>query len=243
LRIDSEGVHYRELNDRVHAALRGGAREIILDSVRGQRYIGAGLNGRARLVINGVPGNDLAAFMNGANITVNGNAQDGVGNTMNAGTVVIHGDAGDVLGYSMRGGTIFVRGNAGYRTGIHMKEFENCRPVVVVGGKTMDYLGEYMAGGILMVLGLGSKDSSPVTNYVGTGMHGGSIYVRGRVESHQLGQEVGVEKVGDPTWLEIQSILSDYSRALGLEGLEFRRDEFIRLIPKTTRPYGQLYAY
>ena len=42
---------------------------------------------------------------------------------------------------------------------------------------------------------------------------------------------------------EVEDILCEYSRALNLEGLEFERDDFVRLIPKTTRPYGRLYAY
>jgi glutamate synthase domain-containing protein 3 len=243
VKIDAEGMYYRELNDRIHAALKEGAREIVLDNVRGQRYIGAGLDGGVQVVINGMPGNDLAAFMDGAEIVVKGNGQDGVGNTMNAGKVVIDGDVGDVLGYSMRGGQIFVRGNAGYRTGIHMKEFGECRPVVVIGGRAMDYLGEYMAGGILIVLGLDSPDSSPVGEYVGTGMHGGAIYIHGSVEPYQLGREVGVDQIDDSTWAEVEDILSEYSRALSLEGLEFERDDFVRLFPKTTRPYGRLYAY
>lgn len=37
--------------------------------------------------IEGVPGEDLAAFMDGPRIIVHNNAQDGVGNTMNSGQV------------------------------------------------------------------------------------------------------------------------------------------------------------
>ena len=76
-----------------------------LVNVNGQRYIGNGITGNdLRIEIDGVPGGDMAMFMNGPTIVTFGNAQDGVANTMNAGTVIIHGDAGDVLGYGMRGG-------------------------------------------------------------------------------------------------------------------------------------------
>ena len=85
MRIDANGIHYRELNERIHGALQHGERAFDLDNIRGQRSIGAGLNNGARITIHGVPGNDLGAFMNGAILTVNGNGQDGVGNTMNAG--------------------------------------------------------------------------------------------------------------------------------------------------------------
>lgn len=54
----------------------------------------------------------------------------------------------------MRGGEIYVRGNAGYRAGIHMKAYRDKRPVMVIGGRTGSFLGEYQAGGYIIVLGL-----------------------------------------------------------------------------------------
>ena len=110
------------------------------------------------------------------------NAQDGTGNTMNRGKVIIHGDSGDITGHSMRGGRIYVKGNAGYRVGIHMKSYRNNFPVVIIGGFVRDFLAEYMAGGLLIVLGLETDESGNVVgNFVGTGMHGGELYIRGTV--------------------------------------------------------------
>ena len=43
----------------------------------GQRFIGAGLGSR-EIIIDGVPGNALGAYLNGARIVVHGNAQDAV---------------------------------------------------------------------------------------------------------------------------------------------------------------------
>lgn len=103
MEIDAKNLHYRDLNDQIHQSLGHGAKEILLRNVNGQRYIGNGIRGNLKISIEGVPGNDLAAFMDGPSIIVNSNAQDAVGNTMNSGKVVIHGHAGDVLGYGMRG--------------------------------------------------------------------------------------------------------------------------------------------
>jgi hypothetical protein len=97
------------------------------------------------------------AFMDGPVVEVFGNGQDAIANTMNNGRIVIHGDAGDVLAYAMRGGALFVRGSVGYRVGIHMKAFRDLVPILVVGGTAKDFLGEYMAGGILAVLALDSE--------------------------------------------------------------------------------------
>lgn len=128
--------------------LHEGATEVLLKNVLGQRFIGAGLNKKGvRIFIEGIPGNDLGAFMDGPCLFVYGNAQDCVANTMSAGEVVIYGDAGDVTGYSMRGGRVFVKGDVGYRVGIHMKAWGDRMPVIVIGGKASDFLGEYMAGG------------------------------------------------------------------------------------------------
>jgi glutamate synthase domain-containing protein 3 len=154
-RIDSQGLHYRELNDMIRRLAEEGAREFQLDNVNGQRYLGTGLAyPDIKMVVNGVPGNDLASFMNGPEITINDNAQDTIGNTMNAGQVTVHGHAGDVLGYGMRGGRLFIKGSVGYRVGIHMKEYKKQVPVLIAGGTAGDFLGEYMAGGILALLGL-----------------------------------------------------------------------------------------
>ena len=243
MRIDAEGLHYQPLNSQVHAAAESGIEEFLLDNVRGQRYIGAGLNSGLRIMINGVPGNDLGAFMNGTQIVVNGNGQDGVGNTMNSGKIVIRGDAGDILGYSMRGGKIFVRGSVGYRAGIHMKAYKGRFPVVVIGGTARDYLGEYMAGGILVVLGLGSADAHAVGEYVGTGMHGGVIYVQGRLDPYQVGAEVGISNPDDSDWASLSGVLSEFCCGLGLAGLDRKPDGFVKLTPQSSRPYGMFYAY
>ncbi|RKY64807.1 MAG: hypothetical protein DRP99_01405, partial [Candidatus Latescibacterota bacterium] len=86
--------------------------------------------------------------------------------------IVIRGTPGNDLAAFMDGPRIFVRGDVGYRVGIHMKAYKDLFPVVVVGGRAKDFLGEYMAGGLLVVLGLDCGDEL-VGDFVGTGMHGG----------------------------------------------------------------------
>lgn len=242
--MDARGLGHRELNKRIRAALADGAREILLRNVCGQRYIGAGLRDDINIVVEGVPGNDLACFMDGPRIDVRGNTQDGVANTMSSGTVVVHGHAGDVLAYAMRGGRIFVRGDAGYRVGIHMKEYGARVPIVIVGGKAGDYFGEYMAGGTLVLLGLDHpKGARLAGDFLGTGMHGGQILLRGTVEDWQLGREVGRVELNDACWFELQRNLADFAREFALEENGFRREEFTRLMPVCHRPYGKIYVY
>jgi glutamate synthase domain-containing protein 3 len=247
IKIDADGLHYKVLNEKIHRAIRKGYRRIVLDNVCGQRYIGDGIRGDVEILINGTPGNDLAAFMDGPKIYVYGNAQDGVGNTMNEGLVVIHGDAGDITGHSMRGGRIYVRGDVGYRVGIHMKAYKNWFPVVIVGGTAKDFLGEYMAGGLLVILGLSKSGSDTksdiVGDFVGTGMHGGSIFIRGEVDERRLGKEVKITKPNEEDMKLLKRYLEEYCRFFSLDLGQILKKPFIKLYPYTHRPYGKLYAY
>ncbi len=244
MQIDAKGVYYKELNEEIRYAIDRGETEIELVGVNGQRYIGGGLRAEGVTIsINGVPGNDLASFMNGPRLVVNNNAQDGCGNTMNAGKIIIHGDAGDVLGYGMRGGRLYVRGDVGYRVGIHMKAYETHKPILVAGGIARDFLGEYMAGGVLVVLGMNGNGTPTVGNWCGTGMHGGKVYVRGGVEDHQLGREVRPFELDDEDQAELDEILEDYCGEMGLDLADVKSKPFVKLIPYSHRPYGKMYAY
>lgn len=239
IRIDAKDMHYRALNGRIRELVENGEAEIEVDNVCGQKFIGDGLRGKARLTINGTPGNDLAIFMDGPEIVVNGNGQDGIGNTMNSGKVIVHGNAGDVIGYAMRGGRIFIKGDVGYRVGIHMKAYEDSVPSIVIGGTASDFLGEYMAGGIIVVLGLNGGHAG---DYVGTGMHGGSIYVRGEPDEDSLGAEVVRSEPDARDISIIGRLVGEYCAHFGKDFDDIMRKPFLKLSPRSHRPYGSLYT-
>lgn len=243
--IECQSVYYKQVNEATRAAFAAGATTVRLMNVNGQRYIGTGVSGKnLRIEVHGTPGQDLAMFMNGTTVEVFGNAQDGVGNTMNEGTVIIHGAAGDVLGYGMRGGRVFIKGDVGYRVGIHMKAYESKRPVLIAGGKARDFFGEYMAGGLLVLLGLESRLEGPlVGGYVGTGMHGGEIFLRGEVEPWQCGKEVGVFEATEEDMSRLRPLLEEYCEAVGYDIGEVLSVPFTRIVPISHRPYGKLYTY
>ena len=240
--LDARGLSYRALNEQLDAAVTAGATAARLVNVYGQRYIGTNLQRRVRIDIEGVPGNDLGAFMDGPEIHVHGDAQDGCGNTMNSGLLAIHGSAGDILGHSMRGGAVFVRDDVGYRVAIHMKAYEDVRPTVVIGGTAQHFLGEYMAGGVLLVLGRRLPPGAiHPARYVGTGMHGGVIYLRGRPNQAFLGKEVGLAPITDADRALLGELVGQYNALFGLH--VSADDEYTKLIPQSKRPYGQIYAY
>jgi glutamate synthase domain-containing protein 3 len=244
MKIDAQGVYYRDLNNKIRAAVATGADKIELVNVNGQYFIGDGINRPVTITVNGVPGNDLGAFMNGATIVVRENGQDNIGNTMNAGKVIVHGHAGDVLGYGMRGGRIHILKDVGYRVGIHMKSYQENKPVLIAGGKAGDFFGEYMAGGILVLLGMFSDDpAKPKHGFrFGTGMHGGVIYVRGAVDESRLAREVGVFELTAEDENELNGYLQEYCKDFKLDMKDVLAERFVKILPRSRRPYGNLYC-
>ncbi|NLE29007.1 MAG: hypothetical protein GX629_04990 [Phycisphaerae bacterium] len=243
--IDAQGIYYAQVNEQIRDLVRRGENEITLTNVTGQRYIGGGIQSPdLKITVRGVAGEDLAAFMEGPTIEVMNNAQDGVGNTMNDGKIVIHGLAGDVVGYGMRGGKIFIRDDVGYRVGIHMKGFKDKQPVLVVGGCAGDFFGEYQAGGCLVLLGLtNSRKFSVVGDYCGTGMHGGVMYIRGGFKENYLGREVKHFDLTNADIAKLKPILEEFACIFGITEDIYDFHRYRKIIPVSTRPYGQLYAY
>lgn len=235
--IDAGRLDYAALNDAVR---RSGADCRILHCL-GQRFIGAGLSER-QITIEGVPGNALGAYLNGAQITVHGNAQDAVGDTMNEGRIVVYGSIGDAAGYAMRGGEIFVQGGAGYRAGIHMKEYGQKIPVMVIGGCAGSFLGEYQAGGIILVLGLNAQGKPVVHNFPCTGMHGGKLILRGDVSGLSFPGQV-TARPASPEDLElIEKYVKTYCELFGGDCESVMDAPFTVVSPDSSNPYKQMYV-
>ncbi len=238
MKISVGNTYYSEINEQIRNSSDS---EIILDEVYGQRYIGCGIKGK-QITINGTPGNALAAYMDGAEIVVNGNAQDATGDTMNDGKIVVYGNCGDTTGYGMRGGKIFVKGNAGYRVGIHMKEYKDQKPLIIIGGKTGDFLGEYQAGGILIVLGIGAE-GIPVGSFCGTGMHGGVIFLRSEQVPSDLPSQVMSTNATEQDKAQIEAYVQEFCLYFGYDKDEILKSNFIKLTANTKNPYKQLYTH
>ena len=243
IEIDASNLMHRALNENLRRAIISGNKEIRLKNVLGQRFIAAGLRDKVRIEIDGIAGNDLAVFMDGPEIYLHGNGEDGVGNTISGGKIAIFGNSGDLLGHSARGGKIFVRGDIGWRGGIHAKSYQDKFPVIIVGGRAGDYLGEYLAGGLIIVLGLTQSKKPLVGKFFGTGMHGGTMYFAGPISGAFPGREVSAVPFGDGDLKLIQPYLAEFSQDFHLDLSEILKIPFQTLISQTSRPYGRLYAY
>lgn len=234
--IQAKGTHYKVLDEAVRLCQDD---VVVLLGVNGQRYIGAGLTNKT-IAVQGTPGNALGAYLDGAFIEVFGNAQDATGDTMNDGTIVIYGSSGDATGYAMRGGMILVEGDAGYRAGIHMKEYDTKLPVIVIGGSAGSFLGEYQAGGVIVVLGIGKEHEMPVGNFCGTGMHGGRIILQCE-HTENLPAQVNVRRAASE---EVAPFIDVYCAAYPwVDAAELKGLPYVVLTPNTSNPYTQLYAH
>jgi glutamate synthase domain-containing protein 3 len=236
MNISAQNLDFTELNRRIRTATEN----VRIDDCFGQRFIGSAESDKT-ITINGTPGNALGAYLDGGIIEVNGNAQDAVGDTMNDGKIIIHGNAGDALGYAMRGGGIFVRDNAGYRTGIHMKGYQEKKPAIIIGGAVGSFLGEYLAGGLIVVLGIGS-DTVPVGNFTGTGMHGGKIFIRTDKKLTSLPAQVVAEIAEVDELQEIAPLISEFAGYFNMDAERLMKDRYYALKPNEKNPYHQLYT-
>ncbi len=226
-------MEYKQLNEEIRDAIADGENDFSLTEVYGQRYIGTALQSPVHIKIDGTPGNDMASFMDGCSIEVFGNAQDQTGNTMNDGEIIIHGRCGDATGYGMRGGAIFVRDSCGWRNGIHMKEYKEKRPVLVVGGDAGSFLGEYMAGGVILLLGKPGE-------YLATGMHGGVIYLANPIAAEDVNEQLVQEELDEYDKEFVANMLERYNSYFGTD--KSLTENFRRLRPKSSRPYGGMYT-
>ena len=220
MKITVGNLHFQILNNEIKNTKD---KYIEIENCLGQRYIASGLSEKS-ITIKGTPGNALGAYLDGADITVYGNAQD-------------------ATGYAMRGGKIFVQGSAGYRAGIHMKAYKDIVPVLVIGGCAGSFLGEYLSGGRIIVLGIGADGKVPAGNFLGSGMHGGKIYLRCTQKPQNLPKQVEVRKAGKEDMAEIKDDIAQYCRLFGYDEKELEAEPFYVLAPNTKNPYQQMYTY
>ncbi|MDR2266773.1 MAG: glutamate synthase [Christensenellaceae bacterium] len=236
MRIDANGIEYQKLN-RMIKDCEG---EVTIDNCIGQRYIASGSRGQ-KITIHGTPGNALGAYLDGSEITVYGNVQEATGDTMNAGSIVVHGSAGDGLGYAMRGGKIYIKESAGYRTGIHMKEYKSKKPVIIIGETAGSFLGEYLAGGLIVVLGLTAKGQL-IGNFPGTGMHGGKMFLRSENLPINFPPQISMSVATQSDLAEIEDYLKEFCTIFSINYSNIMKSKFKMLRPNNANPYHQLYV-
>ena len=161
---------------------------------------------------------------------------------MNEGKIIIHGNIGDAAGYAMRGGKIFVKGNAGYRAGIHMKAYKEKVPVMVIGGTAGSFLGEYQAGGVIVVLGLEATGKKIVGFFPCTGMHGGKMFLRSECKDMKFPSQVTARPADESDMKELKTYVTKYCDLFGYDMNEVLASPFTVVTPDSKNPYKQMYV-
>lgn len=240
--IEAGLERYEKVNDMIKAELLK-KNKVTVKDVNGQRYIGCALDAGKTVEVYGTPGNDMACYLNGGRVIVHGNCQDAVGNTMNGGEIIVHGHSGDAMGYGMRDGSIYIKNSVACRGGIHMKEFEEMKPVLVIGKNAGSFLGEYMAGGTIVLLGLGLKRGDKLFGtHCASGMHGGKIFVRGSFPKENLSANIKVVSLTKDDEKELTGYIKKYCKYFDADFDEIMSKPFKKLVPATSRPYANLYT-
>lgn len=238
IEMQAKGLDYQALNASLRAL---GAAQVAVHGVMGQRYLGCGMQDQC-LKLYGTPGNGLGQYLSGGTIEVFGSAQEATGDTMNAGEIIVHGRCGDAAGYGMRGGRILIRDEVGYRAGIHMKAYREHMPVMVVGRSAGSFLGEYLAGGLILVLGIGLDGHYPAGFFCGTGMHGGKIILRCDEAPQGLPEQVLVRGLSEADREEMRPHVEAYCRAFGGDAAGLLAKRYFVLTPNPEKGYHRLYT-
>jgi glutamate synthase domain-containing protein 3 len=76
-------------------------------------------------------------------------------------------------------------------------------------------------------------------------MHGGVIYIRGKVDKLQVAGQVDISEPGVEDRKLLDKFVGEFIESfpdLGLNKEEILKGDFIKLAPKSKRPYAKMYA-
>ena len=216
VRIDAKDLHYTPLNQQIRAAVAEGAKEIVIDNVLGQRFIGDGLRGDGvTITVNGVPGGDLAMFMSGPTIIVNGNA------TMHRATPWTR-ERSSSMGAPVTPSPTAC-GAAGLCPGQH--RLPGRHPYETIPGETPDPRCRRIGPGIPRRIHGRRTPHCPWLNSItpvsergiGSGIHGGEIIIRGTVDEKNLGVGAKQQPITSKEREAIMPIIMDFAQVFGID--------------------------
>ena len=208
--IDCQDLTTREINQRIHALIDDGVREIAVDNPDARHALVPGIKAdNVTVNFHGPVGWYAAGMNDGLGVRVQGNCGWGVAECMMRGRIEIHGNAGSGAAASIRGGLVYVAGDTGARAGIAMKG-----GTLIVGGSVGINSGFMMQAGRIIICGSAADG-------LGDSMYAGTIYVAGQA------QALGADAVEHPIDQEDKAMLVDALSPYGIDSqkLNFRRIE------------------
>jgi glutamate synthase domain-containing protein 3 len=208
--VDCQGLTTREINQKIHALIADGVREITVDNPDARHALVPGIKAEGVTISFRGPVGWYAAGMNdGLNVRVQGNCGWGVAECMMRGRVEVHGHGGSGAAASIRGGLVYVQGDTGARAGVAMKG-----GTLIVGGSVGYMSGFMLQAGRIIICG-------DAADGLGDSMYAGTIYIAGRAEA------LGADAVEHPLDEEDKKMLAETLTPFGIraEQLPFRRIE------------------
>jgi len=125
-----------------------------------------------------------------------------------------------------------------------MKQYMEKKPVLVIGGNARAFLGEFMAGGLIVLLRLDQKEPEPFAEMsLASGIHGGAIYIRGPVEKWTLGIGAAAREATAEDLLVITPYVQEFAEQFGLNPAEILSSMFTRIAPVSARPFASKYIW
>ena len=102
-------------------------------------------------------------------------------------------------------------------------------------------MGEYQAGGVIIVLGL-NTEKSIVGNFPCTGMHGGKMFVRADCNGITFPKNVHVKAATQEDLAEITPYIKEFCAHFNADENEILHSEFTVITPDSNNPYKQMYV-
>ena len=123
-----------------------------------------------------------------------------------------------------------------------MKAYKEKAPVMVIGGTAGSFLGEYQAGGVIIVLGLEAKDKKIVGFFPCTGMHGGKMFLRSECKDVKFPGQVTARPADESDMEELKMYVTEYCDLFGYDINEVLTSPFTVVTPDSKNPYKQMYV-
>jgi glutamate synthase domain-containing protein 3 len=99
-----------------------------------------------------------------------------------------------------------------------------------------------MAGGLIIVLGLGG--GRPISEQgVGSGIHGGEIFVRGKIDNLCLGCGAKQAPVTEEQKTMIAPIIRDFAQSFGIDPAPLLASDYTRIAATSARPFASKYTW
>ena len=109
-------------------------------------------------------------------------------------------------------------------------------------GQAGSFLGEYQAGGVIVVLNLDEPQKPCVGAFPCTGMHGGKMFLRSACEGVAFPRQVSVRPAAPEDLDELRACLEEYCGVFGLDPEAVLDAPFTVVTPDTSNPYRQMYV-